>query len=252
VTRYLVNATWDDAPHLSEAQKASLWASIPEHERDARVKGIPVLGSGRVFPVIEDDISVEGFPIPAYWARIIGVDFGWDHPFAAVDLAMDWDRDVIYVTKSYRKREAAPLVHATALRPWGRWIPIAWPRDGRRETLEGAGLALAKQFKEHGLNMLGTHAQFSDGSVSVEAGLMDMLDRMETGRFKVFRHLNDWWEEFRLFHRKDGKVVKEGDDLMAATRYGVMMIREALVDPSMRSGARRAPKPSDPLAAVRV
>ena len=27
--------------------------------------------------------------------------------------------------------------------------------------------------------------------------------------------------------RKDGKVVNEGDDLMAATRYGVMMLRFA-------------------------
>jgi hypothetical protein len=30
---------------------------------------------------------------------------------------------------------------------------------------------------------------------------MDMLIRMESGRFKVFAHLNDWWEEFRLYHR---------------------------------------------------
>jgi len=56
---------------------------------------------------------------------------------------------------------------------------------------------------------------------------MDMLARMETGCFKVFKELNDWFEEFRLYHRKDGKVVKEGDDLMAATRYAIMMLRFA-------------------------
>jgi len=50
---------------------------------------------------------------------------------------------------------------------------------------------------------------------------------MQTGRFKVFQHLHDWWEEFRLYHRKDGKVVKEGDDLMCATRYALMMFRFA-------------------------
>jgi hypothetical protein len=50
---------------------------------------------------------------------------------------------------------------------------------------------------------------------------------MERGRFKVFKHLNDWFEEFRLYHRKDGKVVKEMDDLMSATRYAVMMLRYA-------------------------
>ena len=77
--------------------------------------------------------------------------------------------------------------------------------------------------------MLYDHAQFEDGSVSVEAGILDMLTRMEAGRFKVFGHLNDWFEEFRLYHRKDGKVVKEHDDLMAATRYGVMMLRFARV-----------------------
>src|SRR5215211_3239412 len=44
---------------------------------------------------------------------------------------------------------------------------------------------------------------------------------------EVFADLLDWFEEFRLYHRKDGKVVKIGDDLMSATRYGVMMLRYA-------------------------
>jgi terminase large subunit-like protein len=60
-----------------------------------------------------------------------------------------------------------------------------------------------------------------------KASEVAMLDRMQTVRLKVYRHLNDWFEEFRLYHRKDGKVVKASDDLMAATRYGVMMLRHA-------------------------
>ena len=50
--------------------------------------------------------------------------------------------------------------------------------------------------------MLSEHAQFADGSVSVEAGLMTMLTRTQMGKLKVFKHLNDWFEEFRLYHRK--------------------------------------------------
>jgi hypothetical protein len=105
----------------------------------------------------------------------------------------------------------------------------------------GAGIALAKQYQAQGLDMLDTHAQFQDKSISVEAGLMDMLDRMQSGRFKVFNHLNDWFDEFRLYHRKDGRVHKEGDDLMSATRYAVMMLRYARTDippkpRSIRSG----------------
>jgi hypothetical protein len=30
---------------------------------------------------------------------------------------------------------------------------------------------------------------------------MDMLMRTQNGGFKAFKHLNDWWEEFRLYHR---------------------------------------------------
>ena len=43
---------------------------------------------------------------------------------------------------------------------------------------------------------------------------MAMLTRMETGNLSS---LLDWFEEFLLYHSKDDKVVKEGDDLLAAT-----------------------------------
>ena len=113
------------------------------------------------------------------------------HPFAAVQLAWDRDADVVYVTKAYRMSRGTPVTHAGALRGWGRELRWAWPRDGRRETLEGAGIALAEQYRDQGLNMLRDHAQFDDGSVSVEAGLMAMLDRMQTGKLKVYSHLLD-------------------------------------------------------------
>jgi phage terminase large subunit-like protein len=225
--RAVVTATIDDAPHFSEADRERIAASYAPHEREARVKGIPVLGSGRIFPVAEETLAIEQREFPSHWPRIGGMDFGWDHPFAAVELVHDPDTDTVYVTKAYRIRQTTPVVHASALRAWGRDLRWAWPRDGKRETLEGAGVAVAEQYRKEGLDLWFEHSQFLDGSVSVEAGLSDMLVRMETGRLKVFRHLNDWFEEFRLFHRKDGKVVKENDDLMSATRYAVMMLRFA-------------------------
>jgi hypothetical protein len=91
--------------------------------------------------------------------------------------------------------------------------------------------------------MLHEHAQHEDKSVSVEAGLMAMLDRVQTGRFKVFKHLHDWLEEFRLYHRKDGRVVKEGDDLMSATRYALMMLRYARTETEWRSFHRKIVMP---------
>ena len=79
-------------------------------------------------------------------------------------------------------------------------------------------------------------------NAGVEAGLLLMNERMQTGRFKVFAHLTEWFGEFRLYHRQDGKVVKKRDDLMSATRYGVMSLRHARRAPTeTRLPARAAP-----------
>jgi hypothetical protein len=101
-------------------QRAAIIASYPAHEREARIKGIPSMGSGRVFPVEEESITCEPFQIPAHWPQINGLDFGWDHPFAAVNLAWDRDADVVYVCKEYAQRETTPIIHAAAIKPWGR------------------------------------------------------------------------------------------------------------------------------------
>jgi hypothetical protein len=42
----------------------------------------------------------------------------------------------------------------------------------------------------------------------------------------VFRGQNDeWLEEYAMYHRKDGLLVKEGDDAISASRYALMMLR---------------------------
>lgn len=229
MSRHVTRMTIEDALHYTPEQRAAIIASYPAHEREARAKGIPQLGSGRVFPVSEELIRVKPFQIPEWWAQVGGLDFGWDHPTAAARLAWDRDADCVYVTNAYRVKEATPVVHAAALKAWGTWLPWAWPHDGNNDT--AAGENLATQYRKQGLKMLPERATFEDGSNSVEAGLMMMLDRMLTGRWKVFDHLEDWFEEFRLYHRKDGKVVKAHDDLMSASRYGAMCLRFAVPPP---------------------
>lgn len=247
MSRHVTFMTIDDAEHYTPEQRKEIVAAYLPHEREARARGIPVLGSGRIFPIAEEEIAIDPIPIPDHWPRLGAMDFGWDHPFAAVEEVWDRESDIIYVTKEYREREKTPVIHAAALKPWGPWLPWMWPRDGHNETLAGAGEALAGQFKAQGLMMYGEHAQFPDGSVSVEAGLMSMLDRMQTGRFKVYRHLSKWFEEFRLYHRKDGKVVKLMDDLMSASRYGEMMIRHARIKPRELRDRNKAVEQSNPL-----
>lgn len=228
---FCISCGWDDVPHLSEEQKRQMLEAYPEHEREARSKGVPKLGSGAVFPIDEKLITVTPREIPKHWPQIIGLDFGWDHPTAAARLAWDRDADCIYVTHSYRKSKEVPVVHAAAVLVWGKWIPVAWPHDGLQHD-KGSGSQLADQYRDAGLNMLDEQASHEEGGNGVEAGIMDLLERMRTNRFKVFAGQEEWFDEFRTYHRKDGKIVKEVDDLMSATRYGVMMLRHALTQPA--------------------
>lgn len=234
MSRHVVSMTIDDVEHYSKEEKQRIIESYPPHEREARIKGIPTMGSGRVFPVPEEKIRIEPIGIPRHWPQLNGLDFGWDHPFAAVNIAWDRDADCIYVTKAYREKEATPVIHSAAIKPWGDWIPCAWPHDGYQHD-KGSGDQLQSLYSVQGLTMLSEHATHEEGGTGVEAGLMEMLDRMQTGRLKVFSNLNEWWEEFRLYHRVNGKLVKERDDLMSATRYAIMMKRFAEIAPVERA-----------------
>lgn len=224
------NMTIMDALHIAPGERQRIIDSYPAHEREARINGTPILGSGRIFPIAESEIACKPFnplDMPWYWTEIAGIDFGWDHPTAAAKLLYDIQGDVVYVTNVYKRREATPLIHAAALKPWGKELQWAWPHDGLQHD-KGSGEQLCKQYQNQGLKMLGEKATFDDDrSNGVEAGIAEMLMRMESGRFKVFSHLTEFWEEFRLYHRKDGKVVKEYDDILCSVRHALMMIRYA-------------------------
>lgn len=232
------NMSIEDAEHIPAEERERIINSFPAHEREARARGIPTLGSGRIFPIAESEIEYDAGEqkFPSHFVWLGGLDFGWDHPTAAVKCCWDRDADVFYVTQAYKRSEATPLIHAGALKPWGKWLSWAWPHDGLQHD-KGSGKQLAESYRDHGLEMMQDKATFPDGSNGVEAGIMEMLDAMQTGRFKVAAHLSEWWDEFRLYHREHGKVVKEYDDLMSATRYAWMMRRFASVKNSAYYGA---------------
>ncbi|KKK53389.1 hypothetical protein LCGC14_3095290, partial [marine sediment metagenome] len=173
MTRSVTRMTIEDAEHYTPEQRAAIIASYPKHERDARTKGIPILGSGRIFPISQEDIETEAISIPDHWVQIGGLDFGYDHPTAGVKMAWDRDADIVYVTACYRMREATPIIHAAALKPWGSDLLWAWPHDGLQHDKGGSGQELRKQYEEQGLKMLPDHATYEDGGFGVEAGLMD-------------------------------------------------------------------------------
>ena len=251
--RAIVTMTIDDAQHIPVEEREKIVAGYAPHEREARAKGIPTLGSGRIFVYPEESIKITlGTEWPAHWTFNWGIDFGMGeqaHPFAAVLLGWDRDADILNICAALKLTVAGAHNHAIAMKPFGD-IPVAWPHDGNaRIPGEGAsGSTLALQYKNQGLSMMPTHAKFETGGYSTEAGIMEMDERMATGRWKVAAHLEDWFEEYRYYHRDEGKIVKIRDDLLSASRIGMMMRKYGRVLPSA-DWRRRGKRPIQRIAA---
>jgi phage terminase large subunit-like protein len=226
--REVTTITIDEATHISVQTKERMLSGYLAHEREARAKGVPMLGSGRIFMMPEGAISEPPIEyIPAHWVKLWGIDFGIGHPFAAVLILWDRDNDVIHVHHCYRVADALPIQHAAAMKPVGAAVPVAWPKDGG-DREKGSGEPLAAMYRKQDLVMLGEHANWGDHrGISTEAGILEMDERMKSGRLKVAAQLSEWFEEYRFYHRKDGQIVKLKDDLMSATRTAVMMKRAA-------------------------
>jgi len=221
--------------HIPDEEIPGIIASFKKNEVATRVYGADMQGEGAVFETAAENIKHDHDPstFPGYWVWMWGVDFrhsGSDtggHPFAAVLAAWDRDNDIIYIVHAVRLYGRAPD-HVVAIKSHPMWdAPVAWPHDGGRAASLLSGETVAAVYKRHGLSMRPTHAQFPDGSFKLENGLDEMDRRLASGRLKVAVHLTEWFDEYMGFHRKDGLVVKEDDDLMSATRQLVMDIRYA-------------------------
>jgi len=247
---WLGTATWEDAPHLDRTERERMLKSYPAHERETRAMGVPMMGEGRVFTVPEDSIVVQPFEIPRHWARICGIDYGIDHPAAGAWLAYDRDTDTVYLYDCYKESGQTAAYHAARLNGpnnKNHWIPVAGPHDGMNREKSG-GLALAESYRRHGVNMLPYTAHYKPragdnpklGPQATEPIVDEILDRMLTGRFKVFANCGPWLDEFRFYHRKDGKLVATKDDALKASFYGLMMLRYARtnVQANAASGSR--------------
>lgn len=227
--RGVTTITLEEAPHITPEAKARMIAGYLAHEREAREKGVPMLGSGAIFRTPESSIiepTIER--VPLHWRKIWGIDFGIGHPFAAALLL--WEdpdgADIIHVHHTIRMSDALPIVQAAAMKAVGIEVPVAYPKDGD-DREKGSGDPLSNLYRKHELKMLPEFARWEDGGISTDAGIQEWDEREKTGRLKVAAHLSDWLEERRFYHRKEGKIVKLKDDIMSATRVGLMAKRFA-------------------------
>jgi hypothetical protein len=226
LSRFCVQIGWDDVPHLSTAQKAELLDAFPPHERNARAKGVPMLGSGRIYPVDEAQLICEPFQVPSYWPRAYGFDPGWKIT-AAIWGAWDRDSDIAYLISEHYMGQQPPQVHAEAIKRRGEWIAGASDPSAHGVINHKDGTNLLQEYRDLGLSLV-------EADNTVEAGIMACYRRMASGRLKVFSTLPNWLREYRIYRRDEkGKVVKENDHAMDAMRYLIMTGMQHAATPPM-------------------
>lgn len=191
------------------------------HEREARAKGIPSLGAGKIYPVEEDMLLVDPFEIPRYWPKAYALDVGWNRT-AALWGAWDRDSDTVYLYSEYYAGQLPPAVHASAIRARGEWIVGAIdPASAGANQKDGS--RLIDEYRAEGLHLV-------PADNAVEAGIFACYQRMVRGGLKVFNMLPNWLTEFRTYRRVERSnvlgvkttIVKKNDHLMDAMRYLVM------------------------------
>lgn len=214
-SKLVIQAGWDDVPHLDANEKALLMASTPPYQRDARTKGVPTLGAGAIYGIEEEAITVADFPLPKHWKRCWGGDAGGGaKPTAAIWLARDPESMTVYLYSTYKRESPEIAVHLDGIKARGSWIP---------GVMDAAALIVSRDDAEQLVNAYrrgGLTISLPDKAV--ESGIQAVWELMSAGLFKVFKSQDAWFKEFRKYHRDaKGRVVKVDDHLMDATRYGV-------------------------------
>ena len=239
-SKYLVNASWKDVPHIDEKTQAELLAATPPYLRDARSKGEPSLGAGAIYPVELSEVLVDPFQIPPFWPRCYALDVGWNRT-AALWGALDRQTDCWYMFTEHYRGMAEPSIHATAIRARGEWIPGLIDPAARGRSQED-GKQLIVTYRDLGLEL-------TESANALEAGIYDVWMRLSTGRLKVFKTLMNWQAEYRLYRRGEkGNIIEEFDHLMACMRYLILSGRGVAIAQPVNKEATAAQAAVDPAA----
>jgi phage terminase large subunit-like protein len=231
--RYSVAITWKDAPHLTEEDKQQMIAEIPSNLRASRTQGVPTLGAGRIYPILEEDIVVHSLKIGPEWKRAYGLDFGWQCT-AAIWGAKDPTTGILYLYGEYYRGQQAPFVHASSILARGRYI-IGAPDPAGGGTNQKDGSNLINEYINSGLNLAIDFNGKSMADNTVNAGIGRILNMLETGMLKVCYNLENWLKEFRVYRydpKDPNRVARnQQDHLMDATRYLISIFDQIAVSP---------------------
>lgn len=197
--KYVVRIEMDEVPHMSAETKQMYLDECPPSELEARTKGFPAMGSGKIYPYLESQVFVKPFQIPDYWPRAFALDFG-HHCTAALWGAKDPHTNVLYIyDEYYHERHETAQIHTLNIQARGKWIRgICDPSGGGRQD---DGRQLKDIFRSHGLDLI-------EGENAFIPGITRNCNMFQNGTLKIFETLEHTKQEYRLY-RFDTKNPNE-------------------------------------------
>ena len=206
---FILKSTYRDNYFLTEQDKRNL-----ENEKDPYWRSVYVDGNwGVLGDVVYRNWRVED--LTEYKKTVgmtyIGLDFGWQHPTAAIKVSIDVDRKKIYILDEIYKSGLTVEQLAEVLRPFAGTQYI-WADSAEPRTINA-------------LNNLGIRAQgVKKGTDSVICGIK-YIQQFEIIIDVSCQNFKNEIEQYHWQQNKDGESmevpVKKQDDAMDAFRYAL-------------------------------
>lgn len=239
---HITSASWKDCPHIDPADYKRLLAGIPEYQHDMRMSGLPILGSGAVFPYADDVIMCDDLMPMPHWPTLVSLDFSSVNDASVVcfntydpntDTYYVYDMNYITDVSSKNERFMASLILESPI----PYVPVVSPHDGgikslnpesKAKVMMGLGVNIqADPFYNPPITRLGIH-KITERNREREPGLTEMRRLIEEGKLKVCRKVTAFFtEKAQLFYAPvtGGGIKCVGkDDAIDAIRYGIMSL----------------------------
>jgi predicted phage terminase large subunit-like protein len=166
--------------------------------------------SRAIFTVPEPEIAIEPREIPSHWPRVYAMDVRLTEA-AALWGATDPQTKILYVYSEHYQNQGEPANHAHGILSRGRIPGLIDPTSNGRSRSDGVNLV--RIYRQLGLNL--------EWAIdSEQSGISEVLQLMKSGRLKVFRTLEGFFREYRLYRRDEkGQPLKQNDLLMNCLRH---------------------------------
>jgi len=256
-----IRVSWDDVPEMDpwgepfllKTTRAQLERDYLPHEREARIAGIPVMGTGAVFQIRNWPTYKTGdynFKEMNNMERIIALDLGLVNDKTVITLMYTdkvsgdiWLHSQIVVKGI---EEANPMNYINHLvRPEVFGCPIVLPSDAStkgRYTMNSQ--SIRELFEEYQLNVLEKPAmnpKNSEGKVTNHKayGINIMRQMLELGSLKVNENCVEFLREAKNYFVDEKGRFSDPDDCIDSARYALLGILNGWAEPDDNKTSRQ-------------